>query len=737
MLRTKLLIISFLLINCAYSQTKKPTPSLSIKKAKGKIILDGEINEPDWQTAQTAGDFFQIFPSDTSYSKTKTEVRVTYDAEFLYIAAICFDDIKGNYVVQSLKRDFSYPANDAFAVYIDPINDKTNGFCFGVSPMGVQREGLISNGGGQGVTTIWDSKWFSEVKKYDDKWVVEIAIPFKTLRYKSGISNWRINFSRNDLKRNENSSWAPVPKNFNVASLAFTGDLYWDEAPKKTGPNIAIIPYLTGSSTRDYTDTTQKDALYKYNGGLDAKIAISSSLNLDITINPDFSQVEVDRQVTTLSRFSIFFPERRAFFIENSDLFDRFGFSQIRPFFSRKIGLYKGNVIPIIGGFRLSGNINKKWRIGIMNIQTEHKHNLGLEPQNYTVAAISRNVFKRSNVAVIFVNRQEVTSKEINYASYNRIIGIDYNLQSKNNKWLGKAFYHKAFMPNQKNQSSANATFLSYSSPKFSFEWNHEYVEKNYLAEIGFVPRIYNYNPSTGAVTSETYLRFEPSARYKFYPKSKIINNHYIEGYLSNYMDSSLTSTEYINQLGYYINFQNASNITIKGKNNYSKLRYPLDITFTGQNPIPSGNYYYDNITVSYTSSSIKRLFGNATIDYGTFYNGTKLSYSGEIDFRKQPWGIFALSFTQNEIYLPAPFSNAYITLIGPRIELSFTKNIFFTTFVQYNTQIQNVNINSRLQWRFKPMSDLYIVYTDNYDSYNFGKKNRALVVKLIYWLNI
>ncbi len=735
MSRLKLTLFFFLLLNTVYSQTKKETPTLSIKKATAKIILDGDINEPDWQVADVADNFFEIFPSDTSYAKTKTEVRVTYDDEFIYIAANCFDDLIGNYIVQSLKRDFSYPINDAFAVYIDPINDKTNGFCFGVNPLGVQREGLISNGGGQGVTTIWDSKWYSKVKHYSDRWTVEMAIPFKTLRYKNGISNWHINFSRNDLKRNENSSWAPVPRNFNVASLAFTGDLNWDVAPKKAGVNVAIIPYLTGSSSRDYI--SQKEAQYKYNGGLDAKIAVTSSLNLDVTINPDFSQVEVDRQVTNLSRFSIFFPERRSFFIENSDLFDRFGFTQIRPFFSRNIGLFKGQIIPIIGGFRLSGNINKNWRIGIMNMQTEHKHELGLESQNYSVAAISRNVFKRSNIAVIFVNRQEATTKGINYASYNRVVGIDYNLQSKDNKWFGKAFYHKAFTPHQEAYSSANATFLSYATPKFSFEWNHEYVEKNYMAEIGFVPRIYNYNPTTGKTVTESYLRFEPSARYKFYPRSKIINNHYIEGYVSNYLDSSINTTEYINQIGYYINFQNASNITLKGKNNYSKLRYPLDVSFTGKTAIPAGNYYFDNITLSYTSSSIKHLFGNITFDYGTFYNGTKFTYSGELDFRKQPWGIFALAFSQNEIRLPKPYSNAYITLIGPRIELSFTKSIFFTTFLQYNTQIKNVNINSRLQWRFKPMSDLYLVYTDNYDSYNFGKKNRELVIKLIYWFNI
>jgi len=730
--------IPLLLILCQhflFSQTKKETPSLFVKKASDKIIVDGELTEKSWEEAETAKDFFQIFPFDTSYAKTQTQVKVCYDDNYLYVAATCFDEISGNYVIQSLKRDFSYPANDAFAVYIDCINDKTNGFCFGVNPYGVQREGLISNGGGQGVTTIWDNKWFSEVRQFEDKWVAEMAIPFKTLRFKPGDCSWRVNFSRNDLKRNENSSWSPVPRIFNVASLAFTGELQWDESPKKNGANISIIPYLTGGVSQDFL--TQKKEQYTYNGGMDAKIAVTASLNLDITVNPDFSQVEVDRQVTNLSRFSLFFPERRNFFIENSDLFERFGFRQIRPFFSRRIGLYNGQVIPIVGGFRLSGNINKNWRIGIMSMQTEHKRELGLESQNYSVAAVSRNVLKRSNISFIFVNKQEVTQKGISDNQFNRVAGIDFNLQSANNKWFGKVFYHQSFTPQNLNQSSANASFLSYSSPRLSWEWNHEYVEKNYLAETGFVPRIYYYKPITGVNYRETYWRIEPSIRYKFYPKSKLINNHYPEFYFSHYTDSAFKSTEYLYQLSYNFNFQNLSTLAIKAKHNFIKLRYPLDITFTGKTPIPAGDYYFNDVLITYTSSTIKKLFGTASIDYGEFYNGKKLTYSAELNYRKQPWGVFSLSYQQDEIHLPNPYKNSYITLIGPKVELLFSKSIFFTTFVQYNTQINNVNINSRLQWRFKPMSDLYIVYTDNYYSVDMSKKNRALIVKLVYWFSV
>ncbi len=719
----------------SWAQNQEDVNTICVYKAIDKIIVDGILNENSWDSAQTACNFKQMFPFDTSVAKTQTVVKVMYDDNNLYVSAICYDSLPGKYIVQSLKRDFSYPVNDAFVVYIDCMSDQINGFSFGVNPLGVQREGVLSNGGGMGVTTIWDNKWTSEVKQLDDRWIVEMAIPFKSLRFKSGVDTWRINFSRNDLKRNENSVWSPVPRNFNVASLAFTGKLKFDEPKKKTSSNISIIPYVTGGVSQDYLAKVKEQ--YTYNGGLDAKIALSSSLNLDLTINPDFSQVEVDRQVTNLSRFSIFFPERRNFFIENSDLFERFGFRQIRPFFSRNIGLYKGQIIPILGGFRISGNINKKWRIGVMSMQTEHKRELGLESQNYSVAAISRNLFKRSNISFIFVNKQEVTSKGISDNLFNRIAGLDYNLQSANNKWFGKIFYHYSFTAQNLSNASANASFLSYATPKLSWEWNHEYVEKNYLADVGFIPRIYFYDPQTGITTRETYLRLEPIIRYKFYPKSKIINHHYPEIYVSHYLDSAYRSTEYQYQLSYNFNFQNTSLLSIKYRRNFIKLRIPVDITFTGKTPIIADDYYFENILATYTSSSIKPFFGTATVDYGTFYNGHKLSYSGDINFRKQPWGVFGVSFSQDEIILPEPYKNAYITLVGPKVELSFTKSIFFTTFAQYNTQVNNMNLNCRLQWRFKPMSDLYIVYTDNYYSIDMTKKNKALVVKLIYWISV
>lgn len=733
-MRTAFAILLLLPFSCI-GQIVKEQPSIKITRTTETVLIDGILDENIWETAEVATDFVQNFPADTSIAESQTEVMVCYDADNIYIAAICYDELEGDYIIQSLKRDFSYPVSDAFAVFIDPFDDKLNGFSFAVNPLGVQREGLLQNGAERGVTTAWDNKWYSAVTNHNDKWIVEMAIPFKSIRFKENVTSWGINFSRNDLKRNENSSWSPVPRNFNIASLAFTGELIWDEPLQKAGANVSIIPYAITNFNNDYSDESTSEI--GWNAGADAKIAITSSLNLDLTINPDFSQVEVDRQVTNLSRFSLFFPERRQFFIENSDLFGEFGFRQIRPFFSRNIGLKSGTAVPILGGARLSGKVNQNWRIGFMNVQTEGVGNLDLEGQNYTVAVFQRKVWVRSNIAGIFVNRQGFNGNKISFSDYNRVAGIDFNLASANGEWMGKAFYHQSFTSSVSNSTFAHAVWLMHNSQNVFGMWNHEYVGENYLADIGFVPRNEIFNPDSGHTVGQTYFRIEPKIQYKFYPASGPINYHGPALYINNYYDSDFKTTDHFYMPHYIFNFNNTAQLEFHYHEFFTKLRFDFDITYSGAIPLPAGNYYYRNGLIKYNSDKRKKLNGAVTINYGGFYNGTKLTVKSEINYRQQPWGIFSITLEQNNIWLPDSFAATSITVLGPKIELSFTKSMFFTTFIQYNTQIENVNVNARFQWRFKPMSDLYIVYTENYNSYNIGIKNRALVVKLVYWINV
>ncbi len=348
----------------------KSVHSLKIRKIDTKIVLDGSLDDEAWNGAQVAGDFMLNFPNDTLPPSVRTDVVMAYDDKNLYIAATLYEDgCKEEFVISSLKRDYQFDQNDLFVVYIDPFDDGTNGFTFNVSPFNVQREGLVYNG--QRVNQDWDNIWYSEVRIYDEKWVVEMAIPFKTLRFKDGAQKWKFNFGRNDRKRNEMSSWVPVPINFWISSLAYTGDATFEKPLKKNGPNISVIPYVASSVGRDNENNQSADL--EADAGFDAKFALTSSLNLDVTGNPDFSQVEVDRQQTNLNRFELFFPEKRQFFLENSDLFSEYGFRNVRPFFSRRIGIAKDTAndnVPtrILAGVRLSGKINNEWRVGFLNM---------------------------------------------------------------------------------------------------------------------------------------------------------------------------------------------------------------------------------------------------------------------------------------------------------------------------------------------------------------------------------
>lgn len=701
------------------------------------MTVDGELTEAIWQTAEKTGDFWQNFPNDTSKAIVRTEVMVAYDENNLYIAAICYDSIPHKYVIQSLRRDFSYPVSDAFVATIDPFSDQQNGFSFALNPYGVQREGLVSNGGGMGVTTIWDNKWFGETKREKNKWTLEMQIPFKSIRFKGGLTEWRINFSRNDLVTNENSCWVKTPRQFNISTLAFAGDLKFEKAPKKNGSNVSLIPYGITRFSEDYkVPGSQK---IEGNVGTDAKMVLGSSMNLDMTINPDFSQVEVDRQLTNLTRFSLFFPEQRQFFIENSDLFDRFGFRQIRPFFSRRIGLYNGNIIPILGGVRLSGKPSKNWRIGVMDMQTADKVIDGqkLFAQNYFTAAAQYNVFKRSNIAAIFVNRQQFDTTGYSVNNYNRVAGLDYNLASANNKWHGKLFFHHSFSNKKNDNAFAHASWINYTSRAWNLEWNHEYVDKNYNAEVGFTPRIFQADQS-GTINRFSYWRFEPHLYYLIYPKRGVVNKMGPAFYFDHYRNQSFKNTDWLLHCSYDTYFKSSAFFSIITEGYYTKLFFPTDVSFSGRpETLKDGDYYYQVVATSFGTDQRKTLNLTGSLKYGSYYVGNKFSASTNIAYRLQPYLIFSLGYTRDEIYLPYLDKKVELNLISPRVELSFSRSLFLTTFWQYNSQARNINFNARLQWRFRPMSDLFIVYSDNYNNTDFSIKNRAIVVKFVYWLNV
>jgi hypothetical protein len=719
---------------------------LFIKRANSPITIDGVMDEDAWKDAQVADRFNQYFPYDSSEAIAPTEVRMTYDDDFIYCIAIMHNLGPRQYVVPSLRRDYRGEAYDGFTLILDTYKDKTNAFIFGVNPYGAQREGLISDGGNvsrrsSSFSLTWDNKWYSEAKLYDDYWIAEMAIPFKTLRYKENMDSWLVNFYRIDSEYGERSTWAPIPRNLSIINIAFNKELKWDEPLRNPGKNISLIPYSAVKVARDYEEQTPTESTFGIGG--DAKIALTSALNLDLTFNPDFSQVETDQQVTNLDRFEIFFPEQRQFFLENADLFASFGSGGARPFFSRRIGVARDtttgtNIMnPLYFGGRMSGNINNKWRVGVMTVQAAQEKDINLPSTNYTVATVQHRIGQRSNIAAMLVSKQafqDSVGADLNFnpSGWNRTFGVDLNLATPDNKWSGKAYYHKSF-----DQAALDSTFsLGIAANYQTYRWQ---VNSDYRS-IGA-----NYNPEVGFTPRTDFHQMRGTAYYNFYPSKGPIQSH-APGFDFDVLgNKTYGKMDWDVNLMYRIKFRNTAEFSMRLRRQYTYLFEPFDPSGSDGKELPADSEYaYNFVIASYTSDERNPFFFELSTRSGQYFNGIIGNLEGTVSYRFLPWAITSVNFELNRIRLPDPYNDADLYLVGPKFDITFSRSIFWTTYIQYNSQINNVNVNTRFQWRYKPVSDLFIVYTDNYLSgidnrfIDFNQpKSRALIVKLTYWFNL
>ena len=598
-----------------------------------------------------------------------------------------------------------------------------------------------SNNGSGSFLLTWDNKWFSEAKIYEDYWVAEMAIPFKTLRFKENMDSWYINFYRIDSEYGERSTWSPIPRNFSLINLAFNKEMKWDEPLKNPGKNISLIPYVAYKTAKDFEEGTPNES--SFNVGGDAKVALSSAMNLDLTFNPDFSQVEADQQVTNLDRFEIFFPEQRQFFQENADLFASFGSDGARPFFSRRIGTARDTLTgtnvsnPLYMGARMSGNFNNNWRAGLMTIQAAKDEDISLPSINYTVGSIQRRIGERSNISALFVSKQAFQDSlggefTANPLDWNRTFGMDLNLATPDNKWSGKGYYHRSF-----DEEGLDSTYMMGAAANYqTFRWDLRMDYRNIGA---------NFNPEVGFLRRSDFSQLRGTFYHNFYPKKGNIQLHAPGFDFDMIRNQTYGFTDWDINFLYRINFKNTARFNLRLRRQYVYLFDSFDPSGTDGIELPADTDYAFNLVIaSFSSDERKPFFYRISTRSGEYYNGSRINFEGTFSYRFGLRGTASLNFEYNRIRLPEPYNDANLYLLGPRFDITFTRKLFWTTFIQYNSQIENVNVNTRLQWRFKPVSDLFIVYTDNYlagveDRFiDFNRpKSRALVLKLTYWMNL
>lgn len=702
-------------------------------KVEGRVNIDGKANEDFWQDIDTIGDFFLHDPVLRAHVDPKTSVKVAYNKEGLIIWARNYQYEKP--IIQTLKRDKQYFDGDGFALFLDPTNGRQYGFVFGVNPEGVEMEGIVTQNSFNPIDVNWDNKWYSAVHRTPAYWEVEILIPFKTLRYNKENKVWGINFVRTVMNKNEYHTYTPVPEQYWGVDFGYTAALVWDQPPTNSGRNLVAIPYVSGGIQKEEDGKVTPEIRL----GGDAKIAVTKALNLDLTIHPDFSNIEVDELVTNISRFNIFLPEKRTFFLENSDLFSGFGIPPIRPFFSRKIGINEdGEAVPILYGARLSGNLNPSLRVGAMNIQTKESSDLF---QNYSALTFQQTIGKRSNIRGVFLNRQKINSVGVDRMDYGRNAGLEAAYKSDNGNltmWVGA---HKSIKDSIKGQDLYTKSGILYRSKHWSFLHSLSTIGKNYYADMGFIARIENYDAERDTFIRLGFNQTYNFIKYSFYPSSGWINKHQFEATWRGNWSKKWVFNESEFSFGHKFDFKSRASENLSFKYRWVDLLFPF--SFTGEEPLPKGIYSFYSIREKFRTDPRRKFSFDGDISYGTFYNGTKLSTKAKLNYRIQPWGNFGLQYEYHDLNFPEPYGQSKINALNTRIEVGFSKSVLWTTLFQYVQQQEFMGINSRLQWRFAPMSDLYLVYIDRYfapetSPYTIGSnEGRALVIKLNYWINI
>ena len=732
---TKTLTCLFLLL-FILSYGQEIPRKFTVKYITDEIIPDGVLDEPIWKEADGPRDFQQYFPTDTVLAVHQTEIKMLVSETTLYIGMIQY--APGNdYTIPSLERDFRAGNSDNISLLFDTFNDGNNAFLFGINAEGVRREALVAGGGvsfdAGNFNVAWDVKWKGEAKKYDKYYTAELAIPLTSFKFREGETKWRFQSYRFEFQSNERSNWPRIPQNQNVANLGFMGDMFFEKPLGKSRTPMALIPYVNGISEKDF-ENESSNTTAKVGG--DVKLSIGNSMNLDVTINPDFSNVEVDAIFTNLTRFEIGLPERRQFFIDNADLFGNFGDSRdANPFFSRRIGIAEdtaGNTIEnrILAGARLSGKLDKNWRLGFFSIQTDEDIDNEIPSNNNTMFVLQRKLFARSNISMFFINRQTFDDYEFLDPAdeYNRVVGLDYNLQTPDNTWVGRFYAHRSFQPGDNKGNYSASANLAWNSRYLNLQSDVVYIDNDFRSDLGFVRRTDILKPTV-------------RAERVFWPTSSVINNHRFGVFANSIFRPTLDyqKTDRFVRVGWDVLFQDQGESEVEYFNQYIFLTEPFDPTGTeGGIPLPANQgYTFDRAGVEYRSNRAQTFSYSFETSYGEFFNGTRFSVGGQAVLLIQPKVQLRLAVNYDGIRLPDPYPDADLWLLSPSFDITFSKSIFWSTIFQYSNQRDNLGINSRLQWRFAPLSDLFLVYNDNYFVDGFAPKYRSINLKVTYWLNI
>jgi len=697
-----------LLFAVSFAQGQKifepPTPEeklvIEATQITTNLSIDGKLDESAWQQAKTYQKFTQVEPLQGNPSQFVTKVKILYNKKYLYIGAFCQDSLgKKGIRVPNLQRDFSWGSGDLFGVVIDAFRDERNSISFQTNPYGARRDMQVFDS--NIFDNDWDGFWKVRTTRTDQGWIAEMRIPWATIRYPKGDNQeWGINFVRRARRVNEISSWAPYPRAFNAHRMSYAGVLKGIKPPPPA-TNIRIQPYAFASANRagDSTALFDQNNLFTKMGG-EVKWAINPSTVLDFTVNTDFAQADVDRQVVNLTRFSVFLPERRQFFLENASLFAAGSNDHVQPFFSRSIGLdNNGNPIPIDAGLRLTHRGTKR-SMGALMVR---QRGLGNSPAaNFGVLRYVQNFGKQNRLGGMLTGRYDESLPESGVEDrYNFTGTIDGFFRfSRPLSW--QFYVTGSETKNQNSQGWAGYSSLRYQSNQWYLYYDYQFIEKNYESTMGFIRRRNYMSNSAGG-----YAILRPSWKPKFIRSyepgifATIIHRNEDRQFL----EGSATF------FPIWVLFQDGG--TFVGeieptRQNLLNTFSPLAVN------IAPGEYDYIRYRLTYTSDVSKKFSFRLRYETGNFFNGKLDNYQVRLTTAPIPHTYFSVNYQYNNArQLGENQENKEAHLISPELRLALNARVQLNAFYQYNSLSEFANWNVRFSWEFQPLSFIYLVFND------------------------
>ncbi len=699
-------------------------------------IVDGDIsNDAAWKSATPITSFWQEQPDEGQPASEKTEVRVIFTADALYVGVQLFDSEPGGIIVSDARRDAPLDDTDSFQMIVDTYRDRQNGFVFGTNPAGIEYDGQVTNegqgggglgfgqmqsgGSGAGFNINWDGAWTVRTKITERGWAAEFAIPFRTLRYPAAATQtWGINFQRNIRRKNERAYWAPIPRQFNLYRLSLAGTLAGVQTPALR--NLRITPYVLGNALE--SGERPVDATLLGDVGGDLKYSITPSLTLDATVNTDFAQVEVDDQQVNLDRFNLFFPEKRPFFLENAGFFSVGNPGEVDLFFSRRIGIGDaGQSIPIMGGGRVSGKAGK-FNAGVLNMQTDDYQDT-IAGTNFSVARVSRDLPNRSSIGAIFTNRQAVGDLAHDAAAA-RTYGVD-------GKWgIGPTTMVTGFL--------AKTDTEGVTSGDYAYNLRSQMNRPQWDLNLGFQEVGEGFNPQTGFLSRKGYRKPDAMLMTRFRPKDFIgiqeLRPHAtFRGFwgLDGFQETGFLHLDNHWQFRDSTEIHTGMNLTREG------VRTPFEI-FPGIF-VPPGTYDHAEAQLVGMSNQGAPFSVSMRVTAGGFFGGDRLTLNPTIKMRAGDALTAEVTYQRNDVKLP--WGDFVTNLVRTRVSYSFSSRVFTQALIQYNDRADLWSMNFRFGWLQAANTGLFIVYTDTHGLYDLfdrpERTDRSLIVKYSYMFDL